>query len=57
MGTRISFLVGNGQRVRFWRDRWCGDSPLCVSFPSLFALAVDKEAWVSNICDLLAEGG
>ena len=57
MGTRISFLVGNGQRVRFWRDRWCGDSPLCVSCPSLFALAVDKEAWVSNICDLLAEGG
>ncbi|RVW74715.1 hypothetical protein CK203_047889 [Vitis vinifera] len=50
------FLGSNGQRVRFWRDRWCGDSPLCVSFPSLFALAVDKEAWVSNICDLLAEG-
>ena len=41
MGTRIFFFVGNEQRVRFWKDRWCGDS--CVSFPSLFALAVDKE--------------
>ena len=44
MGSRILFLVGNGRRVRFWRDKWCGDSPLCVSFPSLFVLSVDKEA-------------
>ena len=31
VGTRISFSVGNGRRVRFWRDRWWGDSPLSVS--------------------------
>ena len=43
--------------VRFWRDRWCGDSPLCMSFPSLFALTVEKEAWVVDIWDPLAEGG
>ena len=42
-GSMISFLVGNGRTVRFWRYRWCGDSPLCVSFPSLFALTDDKE--------------
>ncbi|RVW20629.1 4-hydroxy-tetrahydrodipicolinate reductase 2, chloroplastic [Vitis vinifera] len=47
----------NGRRVRFWRDRWCGDSPLCVSFPSLFALSIDKGAWVADIWDPLAEGG
>ena len=52
----ISFLVGNGRRVGLSRDRWCGDSPLCVSFPSLFALAVDKEVWVVDIWDPLAEG-
>ena len=57
VGTRISFLVGNGRRVRFWRDRWCGDSPLSVSFPTLFALALHKEAWVVDIWDPLAEGG
>ena len=57
MGSRILFLVGNGRRVRFWRDRWYGDSPLCVSFPSLFALSVDKEAWVADIWDSLAEEG
>ena len=44
VGARILFLVGNGRRVRFWRDKWCRDSPLCVSFPSLFTLSVDKEA-------------
>ena len=33
--SRISFLVGNRWRVRFWRNRWCEDSPLCVFFPCL----------------------
>ncbi|RVW43168.1 Dynamin-related protein 12A [Vitis vinifera] len=47
----------NGRRVRFWRDRWCGDSPLSVSFPTLFDLAIDKEAWVVDFWDPLAEGG
>ena len=55
VGTRILFIVGNGRRVRFWRDRWCGDSPLCVF--SLFALSIDKEAWVADIWGPLAEGG
>ena len=57
VGTRIFFFVGNGRRVRFWRDRWCGDSPLSVSFPTLFDLAIDKEAWVVDFWDPLAEGG
>ena len=30
---------------------------LCVSFPSLFALPVDKEVWVVDVWDPLAEGG
>ena len=41
----------------FWRDRWCEDSTLCVPFPSLFALSVDKEVWVTDIWDPLAQGG
>ena len=43
--------------MRFWRDRWCGESPLCVSFPSLFVLVVDKEAWVADVLDPLVDGG
>ena len=57
VGSRIFFLVGNGRRVRFWRDRWCRDSPLCVSFPSLIALIDDKAGWVVDIWDPLAKGG
>ena len=44
LSNRIIFLVANGRRVRFWKDKWCGDDALCVSFSSLFALAVSKEA-------------
>ncbi|WKA06987.1 hypothetical protein VitviT2T_024859 [Vitis vinifera] len=55
--NRLVFIVGNGRRVRFWRDKWCGDSPLCSSFPSLFALTDDREESVANVWDSLAEGG
>ncbi|RVX20623.1 putative ribonuclease H protein [Vitis vinifera] len=57
VSDRMAFIVGNGKRVSFWRDRWCGESPLCMTFPSLFALTVEKEAWVADIWDPLAEGG
>ena len=57
VGARTSFSVGNGRRVRFWRDRWCGDAPLCESFPSLFALSIEKEAWVADVWDPLMQGG
>ena len=39
---RISFLMGNGHKVTFWKDKWCGDNSLSVTFLSLSALAVSK---------------
>ena len=30
-------------------DRWYGDSPFCVAFPTLFALATFKGAWVKDV--------
>ena len=33
VNDKVSFVVGNGQRVRFWKDTWCGQEPLCNSFP------------------------
>ena len=44
-----SFVVGNGRRMKFWKDKWCGEEPLCVSYPSLFVLAISKKAWVVDI--------
>ena len=41
--------MGCGRRVRFWKDKWCGDEPLCESFPSLFSISLAKDAWVSDV--------
>ena len=49
VSDKLAFIVGNGRRVSFWRDRWCGKSALCMTFTSLFALTVEKEAWVAEI--------
>ncbi|RVW46317.1 Pre-mRNA-splicing factor SYF1 [Vitis vinifera] len=47
-GIDVKWEKGLG-RVRFWKDRWYGDDPLCTSFPSLFAISSSKEAWVEDI--------
>ncbi|RVX18713.1 putative ribonuclease H protein [Vitis vinifera] len=49
MYSNLAYRVGNGRRVRFWKDKWCGDEPLCESFPSLFAISLAKDAWVSEV--------
>ena len=49
ISSRLSFVVGNERRVKFWKDKWCGVIPLCDSFPTLFALVVSKEAWVKDV--------
>ncbi|RVX11275.1 LINE-1 retrotransposable element ORF2 protein [Vitis vinifera] len=43
--------VGNGRRVKFWKDIWWGNFALCNSFPSLYAIASSKEAWVEEFWD------
>ncbi|RVX04483.1 putative ribonuclease H protein [Vitis vinifera] len=45
----FGYEVGKGKNVKFWKDKWCGTSPLSEAFPSLFALATSKEAWVNKI--------
>ncbi|RVW49348.1 SAC3 family protein A [Vitis vinifera] len=49
MYSSLAYRVGSGRRVRFWKDKWCGDEPLCESFPSLFAISQAKDAWVSDV--------
>ena len=48
--------MGNGQRVRFWKDKWCGDGPLCESFSSLFSISMSKNAWVSKVWNPVGDG-
>ena len=49
VSNEMSFVVGDGKRIKSWSDSWCGDTPLCADFPSLFALARAKEAWVGDV--------
>ena len=33
------FQIGDGTRVKFWHDVWCGDNPLSMCFPNLFKIS------------------
>ena len=39
----FSFKVGDGSTIFFWHDRWCEGGPLKDLFPSLYALAENKD--------------
>ena len=46
-----NFALGNGRRINFWMDVWCGEEALCVRYPALFNLAQNKEAKVADMWD------
>ena len=52
MSSRIFFLVGNGRRVKLWKDKRCATASF--SFPSLFLFAVLLFFWNSFV---QGEGG
>jgi hypothetical protein len=41
--------LGNGRQTRFWRDVWIGDAPLCIKFPRLFSISLQKDASVGEL--------
>ncbi|GJY72319.1 hypothetical protein Tco_0476022 [Tanacetum coccineum] len=40
--------VGNGLRTNFWNEVWIGDNLLCVLFPRIYALEVNKNCSVAE---------
>lgn len=42
----INFKVGDGARLSFWHDLWCGYSALKTMFPYLYGLAHNQD-----VCD------
>ena len=53
---RLAYHVGNGQRVRFWKEKWYGDGLLCESFASHFSISMSKNAWVSEVWNFVGDG-
>ena len=45
------FSLVDGWRINFWKDVWCGEEALCSRYPSLFNLALNKEAKITDIWD------
>ena len=43
------FSLGDGRRIRFWKDVWCVENPLSVTFPSLYLLADSKGAMATEV--------
>ena len=43
------FVVGDGDRIRFWDDLWWGDQPLGTQYPRLLSVVTDKNALISSI--------
>ena len=53
--SHILFDIGDGSRVKFWHDQWCGESSLAVRYPALFRFCRNKEASVAELI-LFANG-
>ena len=43
------FDLGNGSRISFWNDAWCGEEALSLTFPNLFRLTAQKNARVAEM--------
>jgi hypothetical protein len=44
--TRL--ILGNGSRIRFWDDVWCGEMSLKEAFPVLYDIACAKDTLVAD---------
>ena len=44
----VSFSIGLGERVSFWHDRWYGAGVMKDLFPTLYHIAQDKQALMSD---------
>ena len=45
----ILYDIGDGSKLKFWQDRWCGETSLVVSYHELFRFCQDQEISVAEI--------
>ena len=49
--------LGNESRINFWKDVWCGEEALSLTFPNLFRLTAQKDARVADLWNWDSEEG
>ena len=47
--SHILYDIGDGCRVKFGQDRWCGETSLAVRYPALFRFCRNKDASVAEL--------
>ena len=45
----ILYDIGDGSGVKFWQDRWCGETSLAVRYSDLFRFCRNKDASVTEL--------
>jgi hypothetical protein len=45
------YKINNGKSISFWLDVWLDDQPLCISYPVLYDLCVDKKCSVYEVAN------
>uniref|UniRef100_A0A2N9GUS3 Reverse transcriptase zinc-binding domain-containing protein n=1 Tax=Fagus sylvatica TaxID=28930 RepID=A0A2N9GUS3_FAGSY len=53
----VEFVIGQGNRVSFWKDKWCGDIALMDRFPLLFNCSSNREATIETVLNRPDSGG
>ena len=54
----MAFTMGNGTRIRFWNDLWCGCKVLSQRFPHLYGMAAHRNGMVEEMWDQnVGQGG
>jgi hypothetical protein len=53
----VEFVAGLGNQVRFWHDRWCGETPLKDLFPPLFVCSSHCDASIQSLLVRTHPGG
>ncbi|RVX22106.1 putative sugar phosphate/phosphate translocator [Vitis vinifera] len=47
----MAFTMGNGTKIRFWNDLWCGCTVLSQRFPHLYGMAAHRNGTVEEMWD------
>lgn len=43
------YLLGSGEKIKFWSDTWIGEKPLKDKFPRLFSVSIQQGDSISQM--------